>query len=257
MYGGWRWPANPMIAQIRAVLNPSFGKHFEITWASIAASTSWTQARLYFGAPDLERFQTEPGPTADLWNPLENVVEERWERYLKEGIQETLDLNFSTPCWASVDSKPSLPSRQPEARHLTEAENVPPGFTCIDQKTAQEQEATSWYRTPTEAEEGQTIDEELGAHEVTTINEDWYAEATAAVQNIPDLAQPMELDQEEQSYQMFDTSDVLGPDQGLGSPITTRDDSLLDVPSGFSRAPGDGRPPTGSPAGSSGCKITG
>ena len=44
MYGGRHWPANPMIAWIRAILNPSFGEHFEITWASIAASTSWTQA---------------------------------------------------------------------------------------------------------------------------------------------------------------------------------------------------------------------
>ena len=48
MYGGRCWPANPMIMQIRAVLNPSFGEHFQITWASVATSTSWTQARLYF-----------------------------------------------------------------------------------------------------------------------------------------------------------------------------------------------------------------
>ena len=40
MYGGRGQPANPMIAQIRAALNPSFGDHFKITWASIAASTS-------------------------------------------------------------------------------------------------------------------------------------------------------------------------------------------------------------------------
>ena len=52
MYRGRRRPANPMIARIRAMLNPSFGDHFKITWASIAASTSWTQARLYFGESD-------------------------------------------------------------------------------------------------------------------------------------------------------------------------------------------------------------
>ena len=46
MYGGRHQSANPMIARIRAVLNPSFGEHFQITWASIAASTSWTQACL-------------------------------------------------------------------------------------------------------------------------------------------------------------------------------------------------------------------
>ena len=54
MYGGQRQPANPMIAQIRATLNPSFRDHFKITWASIAASTSWTQSRLYYGESDRE-----------------------------------------------------------------------------------------------------------------------------------------------------------------------------------------------------------
>ena len=245
------------------MLNPSFGEHFKITWASIAASTSWTQAHLYFRDPEMEHFQSEPGPTADLQNPLENVVEERWERYLKEGIQETPDLSFSTPSWAGADSKPSLLSKQPEARHPTEAESVPPGFTRINLKTAQEQEATSKYQTPAEVEKGQTIDEELGAHEVTTINEDWYApseaEVASAIKNLLDLTQLMDIDQapEEWPYQMFDTWDVLGLDQGPGSPITTRDDSFLDMPGRFSRAPGDGRPPTGSPARSSGHRITG
>ena len=77
LYGGRRRPANPMIARIRATLNPSFGDHFKITWASIAASTAWTQSCLYYGEPDRERFQTEAGPTRDLQNPLEAVVEER------------------------------------------------------------------------------------------------------------------------------------------------------------------------------------
>ena len=66
MYGGWHQPANPMIARIRAVLNPSFREHFQITWASIAASTSWFQARLYFRPPEREHFQSEPGPTPDM-----------------------------------------------------------------------------------------------------------------------------------------------------------------------------------------------
>ena len=83
------WPANPMIKRIRSVLNPSFGGHFKITWASIAASTSWTQARLYFGDADRARFQAEPGPTSDIQNHLEAAVEERWERFLREGDQET------------------------------------------------------------------------------------------------------------------------------------------------------------------------
>ena len=75
MYGGRHWPANPMIAQIRAVLNPSFGEHFQITWASIATSTSWTQACLYFGPLERECFRLEPGPTLDMQNPLEAAVE--------------------------------------------------------------------------------------------------------------------------------------------------------------------------------------
>ena len=63
LYGGRRRPANPMIAWIRATLNPSFGDHFKITWASITASTAWTQSRLYYRELDRERFQTEAGPT--------------------------------------------------------------------------------------------------------------------------------------------------------------------------------------------------
>ena len=100
MYGGRHQPTNPMIVQIRAALNPSFGEHFQITWASIAASTSWTQAHVYFGPPERERFQSEPGPTPDMQNPLETTVESRWETYLREGVQETSDLSFTTPLWA-------------------------------------------------------------------------------------------------------------------------------------------------------------
>ena len=117
MYGGRHRPTNPMIARIRATLNPSFGDHFKITWASIAASTSWTQSCLYYREPDRERFWMEPGPTADLQNPLEAAVEERWERYLKEGVLKTADLSFSTPSWAGTASRPLLLSGQPEARH--------------------------------------------------------------------------------------------------------------------------------------------
>ena len=82
MYGGRHRPTNPMIVWIRAVLNPSFGEHFQITWASIAASTSWTQARLYFTPLERERFWLEPGPTPDMQNPLEAAIELRWETYL-------------------------------------------------------------------------------------------------------------------------------------------------------------------------------
>ena len=147
MCGGRHRPANLMITRIQAMLNLSFGNHFQITWASIAASTSWMQARLYFGESDRERFWTEPGPTADLQNPLESAVEERWERYLQEGVLETPDLSFSTPSWAGVESMPLLLSKQTEARHPTEADSVPPGFACIHQKAPGEQEVAR-YETP-------------------------------------------------------------------------------------------------------------
>ena len=110
MYGGWCRPANPMIAWIRAILNPSFGEHFQITWAFIATSTSWTQARLYFRPPERERFRSEPGPTSDMQNPLEGAIELRWETYLREGVQETSDLSFTTLSWAGTAGRLQLPS---------------------------------------------------------------------------------------------------------------------------------------------------
>ena len=262
MYRGWRRPANPMIARIRATLNLSFGNHFQITWASIAASTSWTQARLYFGESDRERFRTEPGPTTDLQNPLESVVEERWERYLQEGVLETPDLSFSTPPWASIESMPLLLSEQPEARqptearHPTEADSVPPGFTHIHRKTLEEQEATG-YETP--ADSKQSIDEELGIQDVTNIMEDWYTQSELA-SAVKSVLQPMEVDEPpEEPPRISDEEapDMLGPNPGSGSPGTAAEDRSLDTPGGFSRAPGDRRPITGSAAGSSGRWITG
>ena len=263
MYGGRRRPTNPMIARIRATLNPSFGDHFKITWTSIAASTSWTQFRLYYGELDRERFRMEAGPTTDLQNPLEAAVEERWERYHKEGVQETVDLSFSTPSWAGTASRPHLPSRQPEAWHPTEADSIPPRFACINWKTPEEQEATR-YETPADSEK-QSIDEELGIQDITDINEGWYpppeSELASTVNDLLDSQQPMEVDEtpEERLYQMFDEEvpDVLGPDPGPGSPVTATEDIVLNTPGGFSMAPGDGRPITGSGAGSSGRRITG
>ena len=203
----------------------------------------------------------EPGPTVDLQNPLKATVEERWERYLKEGVLETADLSFSTPSWAGAASRPLLLSRQPEARHPTEADSVPPGFTRINRKTLEEQEATR-YETPTNSEK-LSIDEELGIQDVTNINEGWYArsesELASAIESI--LQQPMEVDEalEEQPYRMSDEEapDVLGLDPGPGSPVTATEDRVFDMPGGFSRAPGDGRPITGSGASSSGRRITG
>ena len=150
LYGGHRQPVNLMIKRIRAMLNLSFGVYFRITWASIAASTSWTQARLYFGDEARAQFQSEPGPTTDLQNHLEAAVKERWERYLKEGVQETSDLSFSTPSWAGVSSRLPYSVGQPEPWHPTEAECVPPGFSRLDHKTQEGQEAVNRYWTPVE-----------------------------------------------------------------------------------------------------------
>ena len=116
----------------------------------------------------------EPGPTADLQNLLETAVEERWERYLKEGVLETADLSFSTPFWAGAASRPLLLSGQPEARHPTEANSVPPRFTCINRKTPEEQEATR-YEIPEDSKKQSIDEEELGIQDVTNITEDWYA----------------------------------------------------------------------------------
>ena len=260
-----------MIKQIRAVLNPSFGKYFRITWASIAASTSWTQARLYFGDKDRARFQSEPGPMTDLQNHLEAAVEERWERYLQEGVQETSNLSFSTPSWAGALSRLHYSVGPPEPRHPTEADSVPPGFSRLNRKTQEEQEAINRYWTPVEEDAPHgtvmqlTIDKELGTENVTTIGDEWFAppelEVATAVQNLLNLATPMDVDQalEEHSYQVFNTeeADVLGPYQPPGSPITAEENRVLDTPGRFSRAPRDGRPPTGSPAGPSGWRIMG
>ena len=173
---------------------------------------------------------------------------------------ETVDLSFSTPSWDSTASRPLLLSGQPEARHPTEADSVPPGFTRINRQTPEEQEATR-YETPMNSK--QSINEELGIQDVTNITEDWYAqsesELASAINSV--LQQPMEVDEapEERPYRMSDEEDpgMLGPDPGSGSPVTATEDRALDTPSRFSRAPGDGRPITGSEAGSSGRRIMG
>ena len=71
----------------------------------------------------------------------------------------------------------------------------------------------------------------------------------------------MEVDEalEEWPYRRSneEAPDVLGLDPGSGSPVTATEDRVLDTPGGFSRAPEDGRPITGSMAGSSGRQIMG
>ena len=201
----------------------------------------------------------EPGPTSDLQNPLETAIEERWEAYLREGVQETKDLSFTTPSWASVTGKLQLP----EARHLTEAESVPPGFTHLQRGTLEEQEAVSKYRTPSEDSQKQSLDEELGIQDVTNINESWYppmeAELASAIKSIRDKSQPMDVDPAllEDSMPPNDEPELLGMAAGSDSPVTDREDRVLDTPARFSRAPGDGRLTSESSTGAAGHKITG
>ena len=83
----------------------------------------------------------------------------------------------------------------------------------------------------------------------------------SAVESILDKSQPMDVDPApaEHSYKMFqdDAPELLGTAKGSDSPMTVRKDRVLDTPAGFSRAPGDGRPTTGSSAGATGRKIMG
>ena len=63
----------------------------------------------------------------------------------------------------------------------------------------------------------------------------------------------------EHSYELFqdDAPELLGTVKGSDSPVTAREDRVLDMPARFSRAPGDGRPTTESSAGATGRKIMG
>ena len=128
---------------------------------------------------------------------------------------------------------------------------MPPGFAHIHRKTPEEQEATR-YQAP--ADSKQSIDEELGIQDVINITDDWYARSESELASaIRSVLQPMKVDEppEECPPRMSDEEapDVLGPDPGPGSPVTATEDKVLDTPGGFSRAPGDGRPITGSAAG--------
>ena len=133
---------------------------------------------------------------------------------------------------------------------------MPPGFARIHRKAPEEQEATR-YETP--ADSKQSIDEELGIQDVTNIMEDWYTQSEL-VSAVKSVLQPMEVDEppeEPPPISDEEAPDMLGPNPGSGSPVTAAEDRALDTPGGFSRAPGDRRPITGSVAGPSGRRITG
>ena len=52
-----------------------------------------------------------------------------------------------------------------------------------------------------------------------------------------------------------DEPELLGMAAGSDSPVTAREDRVLDTPAGFSRAPGDGRPTPESSTGATGRRI--
>ena len=161
------------------------------------------------------------------------------------GVQETKDLSFTTPSWAGVTGHLQLL----EAQHPTEVESIPPGFTHLQRGTLQEQEAVSKYRNPPEdSQKQQSIDEKLGIQDVTNINESWYPptekELVSAIESIRDKSQPMDVDRSpvEHSMPQDDEPELLGMAAGLDSPVTAGEDRVLDMPTRFSRALGDGRP---------------
>ena len=274
LYGGKRRPTNPLIGRIQAVINPFTGNNFEVTWESIEALTSWTRVHWYFGSPDKARFGSEAAPTSDMKNHLESAMETRWQK-MKEGPQEGDIMEFASPTWSGAASRPNLPTEVPtrvlEPRHPTVADSVPPGFTPLARKTQEEQEATQWYQTERGEERMKAIDKELGIDECTKINDDWYKQmevsetelktAVDALTEILDEVQPMDIDPNPESstlghnpesgipqeYNIFDSRmlELLNEEDVPDSPVTNREDKMLDSPatSGFSRAPGDGRPP--------------
>ena len=194
-----------------------------------------------------------------MQNLLEAAVELRWETYLRERVQETKDLSFTTPSWAGMTGRLQLP----EARHPTEAESVPPGFTRTQHRTPEEQEAVAKYQTPSEASQKQSIDEEQGIQDVTNINVSWYppmeTELASAVESIMDKSQPMDVDPALAEHSMLqdDEPELLGSAKGSDSPVTAREDRILDTPAGFSRAPGDSRPTPESSTETTGRRIMG
>ena len=151
---------------------------------------------------------------------------------------------------------PRSPAPDRSGRHTTGIHPSPLG-------TLEEQEAVSKYWTPQEDSQKQSLDEELGIQDVTNINESWYppteAELASAIESIQDKSQPIDIDPApvEDLMPPNDEPELLGMAAGSDSPVTAREDRVLNMPAGFSRAPGDGRPTPESLTGATGHRITG
>ena len=84
-------------------------------------------------------------------------------------------------------------------------------------------------------------------------------ELASAIESIMDKSQPMDVDPAPAEHSMLqdDEPELLGSAKGSDSPVTAREDRLLDTPAGFSRALGDSRLTPESSTGATGRRITG
>ena len=115
---------------------------------------------------------------------------------------------------------------------------------------------------PPEDSQKQSLDEELGIQDVTNINESWYPQQKQSwhgPSKASGKSQPMDVDPApvEDSMPPDDELELLGMAAGLDSPVTAREDRVLDMPARFSRALGDGRLTPKSLTGATGHKIMG
>ena len=74
-----------------------------------------------------------------------------------------------------------------------------------------------------------------------------------------DKSQPMDVDPASAEHSMLqdDEPELLGLAKGSDSPMTAREDRVLNTPAGFSRAPGDSRPTPESSTRATGHRIMG
>ena len=81
------------------------------------------------------------------------------------------------------------------------------------------------------------------------------AQLASAIESIRDKSKPMDIDPALAPHD--DELELLGMAAGSDSPVTAREDRVLDMLARFSRAPGDGRPTPESLTGDTGRRIMG
>ena len=183
--------------------------------------------------------------------------------YLREGVQETKDLSFTTPSWAGAAGRLQLPSGQPEARHPTEAESMPPGFTRTQCKMPEEQEVVAKYRTPGKPVKNSPLMRSWASRMsppsmslgTPQWRQRWHRPLRASLISFSPwtwtLHQPNIRCPRMMNWNYWEWP------RDRTSPVTAREDIVLDTPAGFSRAPGDSRLTPESSTGATGRRITG